>query len=333
MAQRIGAGAAEDLTPMVQADPTLAEWAAATPGIYQHDGKYFSLPTTLEEAFYFVNKRLVDEAGWTAGESWTVDDFHEFSRTLSSDGVFGTYQAPNLSRMILGPNYWYKEGGTESNFDDPAFRQHLELHRGMIEEETAFPWESVLAQNLRAYPQNVFLTEQVASWDVAAWALRYVRDKEEFPHDWLTTFLPLPQPVGVEQWYNSGGLNNWLLMHPETKAKDAAWTFIRYWLTDGAQYMLKGGKVPAVPGTDLDTITAGILGEDAAILFDVEAFKEIIGGNPPAIATDTVTTAAAEIQQIQQSETDRFLIGEISIDEWVSSVKEQADEAIQRASS
>ncbi|MGH2561573.1 MAG: extracellular solute-binding protein [Thermomicrobiales bacterium] len=333
MSQRIGAGVAEDLTPNVEADAALKQWSTDTTGIYQQEGKYFSLPTTLEAAFFFVNKRLVDEAGWTAPGDWTVDAFREMSAQLSGDGVFGTYAPPDIARMILGPNHWYKAGGTESNFDDPAFQQYLELHRGMIEEESAFPWAEVLAQNLRAYPQNVFLTEQAATWQVAAWALRYVRDMEEYPHEWLTTFLPLPQPTGVEQWYNSGGINNWIMLHPESEQKDAAWTLIQYWLTDGARYMLKGGKVPAVPGTDLDTVVEGILGPDAATLFDVEAFKSIIGDTSVALATDDVTTAAAEIQQIYQAVTDRYLIGEITIDECVETVKQQADDAIQQASS
>lgn len=334
MAQRIKAGVAEDLTPYLQNDATLNQWAAETKGIFTSQDKYFSLPTTRETAFLFVNQRLMDEAGIEVATDWTVEDFRTVSEQLSLDGSYGTYAPPDIARMILGPNYWYKEDGSESNFDHPAFRKYLELHRGMIEAGSAFPWSDVLAQNLRAYPQNVFLTEQVASWSAAAWALRYVRDKEDFPHDWVTTFLPVPRPVDQADWYNPGGINNWILMHPKAQNKDAAWTFIQYWMTDGAQYMLKGGKVPAVPGTiEIDAIVEGILGPDADQLFDVDAFRVIISDSQTAFPTDTITIASAEIQQIYQQETDRFLIDEIDLDEWVTTVKEQADGAIQAATS
>lgn len=42
----------------------------------------------------------------------------------------------------------------------------------------------------------------------------------------------------------------------------------------------------------------------------------------------TITTAAAEIRQIAQSQTDRYLIGELSLDAVVQTVKQQADAAI-----
>ncbi len=331
LAQRTGAGAATDLAPYMAQDQAIMGWASTTAGVTSADGTYFSLPTTSELTFTYVNKRLLDEASLTLPESWTFDEFQTMAETLSSDAVYGTFALPDEARTKLGPNYWYKADGTSSNFDDPAFRTQLERHGAMIESGAAFPWSDVLAQDLRAYAQTPFLTEQDALWSTAAFSLRYVNDKEEFPHDFVTTFAPAPTPADVAEPWNLGALNNWILMNSKAQQPDAAWTFIRYWLTDGAQYLLRGGKIPAFPGTSEDAIVEGILGPDRATLYDEAAFRRVLFAPNLRYASDTVTQGIAQIAQIWQAETDRFLIGETDLDETLTSIKEQADAAIASA--
>ena len=332
LAARTGAGAATDLATYMAQDQAVMDWASTTEGVTSADGTYFSLPTTSELTFVYGNKRLLDEAGLTLPETWTFDEFQTMAETLSSDAVYGTFALPDEARTKLGPNYWYKADGATSNFDDPAFRAQLERHGGMIDSGAAFPWSDVLAQDLRAYAQTPFLTEQDALWSTAAFSLRYVNDKEEFPHDFVTTFAPAPTPADVAEPWNLGALNNWILMNSKAQQPDAAWTFIRYWLTDGAQYLLRGGKIPAFPGTSEDAIVEGILGPDRATLYDEAAFRRVLFAPNLRYPTDTVTRGIAQIQQIWQAETDRFLIGETELDETLTTIKQQADAAIASAS-
>ena len=49
------------------------------------------------------------------------------------------------------------------------------------------------------------------------------------------------------------------------------------------------------------------------------------------LVTDTETRAGAAIMQIFNQLQDRYLIGEITVDQWVASMKGQADEAIRKA--
>jgi multiple sugar transport system substrate-binding protein len=136
----------------------------------------------------------------------------------------------------------------------------------------------------------------------------------------------------VAKPWNSGGINNWLQMNTKTSHPDESWEFIRYWLTDGAVYMLKGGKVPAVPGIDEDTIVKGILGDNADALFDVEAYRAVALDQSARLVVDTITKGAAEVQTIFNQTSDQFLIGELSLDDWVTQTKAQADQAIASAS-
>jgi multiple sugar transport system substrate-binding protein len=329
LGQRIRAGATLDLTPYVQADADVKEWTDATAGIFTHEGKFYSLPTTIEPAFVFINQRLFEETGAAMpAAGWTTDDFNALAQELTTDSVFGMYGPPDTAAQKLGPDRMYKPGGTESNFDDPAFAEARTTHRDLIEAGTAFPHDEILAQNLRAYAQTPFLTEQDALWINSSFSLRFIGDKEQYPHDFITTFAPLPVPAGVENPYNTGGINNWLLAKEGSANPDAAWQFIKYFLTEGSVPMLKAGKIPAFPGTETTTIVEGILGPDRDTLYDVAAYEASVITPTVQLITDTITTAGAEITQIIQGLDDRFLIGEIDIEEWVTEAKTQADAAI-----
>lgn len=329
--QRIQAGAALDLTPYIEADQEISDWLG-TISAFTYEDTYYSLPTVKDLTLMIVNQQLIEDAGVTLPESWTIDEFRELAKELTGDFAYGTYAPPDIATQLLGPNRWYKEGATESNFDDPAFRQNLELHRGMIDDGSAFPWTDVLARNLRVYQQNLFLTGQVALWPSGSWVLRYVNDTEEFPHDFVTTFTSVPVPADATDPWDLGTIDNNILINPTTEYPDAAWEFLRFRLVDGAYTYLKAGKEPAFPGTPVEDVVAGILGENREELYDVEAYTRLISQTDVRIPTDTITVASAQIQQIYQQESDRYLIGEVALDECLASIKEQADQAIAEAS-
>ncbi len=332
LGQRINAGAALDLTSYIDGDADIKNWVDTTDGIFSVDGTYYSLPTTQEPNFVLVNQKLLEEAGAALPEAgWTVDDFVSLAESLTSDMTYGAYSPPDSARLSLGPNFWYNADGTASNFEDPAFAATNERHKGMIDAGTAFPWTDVLAQDLRAYAQTPFLIEQNALWITSSFSLRYVSDKEEYPHDFVTTFAPMPVPADVAEPWNGGGINNWLLVKADTQYPDEAWELLKYWLTDGAVYMLPAGKIPAFPGTDEATVVEGILGPDRDELYDVAAYQQVVFGTENRLVTDTITTGSAEISQIVQGNTDRFLIGELTIEEWVADTTEQANNAIAAA--
>lgn len=334
LGQRIGAGAAADITQYVTDDAEINEWITTTDGIFvTEEGVYHAIPTTQEPTFLFINKNAFEDAGIEIPQAgWTIDEYVELSREMTGDLAFGTYGPPNTAGMKLGANAWYKEGGAESNFDDPAFAETYGRHRDMIDEGIAFPWTDVIAQNLRAYAQTPFLTEQVHLWVNSPWSLRYVNDKEQYPHDFVTTFAPLPKLPDVEQQYTGQGINNWILMGADTQFPDEAWQLMRYWLIDGAEYMLPAGKIPTYLTFDEETVVAGLLGPDAEELYDVEAFRSVTFDPDIRYFTDTITTGAAEITNLLTGLEDRLLIGEIDIDQFITDLKAGADDILAGAS-
>ena len=334
LGQRIKAGTAIDMTSYIQADADINKWVTGTKSIFTYDGKHYNLPTVREPNFAFINQNKLKDAGATTpAAGWTLDEFKELSKTLTKDGSFGTFAPPDTARQLLGSNYWYKDGGKESNFDNPAFRDSIQLHRDMIDDGTSFPWTDVLAQNLKAYAQTPFLTEQTDIWFNSSYSLRFINDATQYPHDFVTTFAPFPVVGKGTDQFNPGTLGNEIQIHEGTKNPDAAWTFVRYWLADGAQFMLKAGKIPGFPGTDENTVVEGILGPDREKLYDVEAYKKVVFDPKEQLVVDTITTASAEIQTIIDGLSDRCFIGEIPVDEWVTEAKKKADAAIAGAAS
>jgi multiple sugar transport system substrate-binding protein len=332
LGQRIRAGAALDLSSYIEGEQDIKEWTDQEPeAVFAMDGSIYAIATVRAPVAVLANQDLLESAGITIPDGWTTNDFTSIAQQLSGDFVYGTFESPDIARQTIGSDYWYKNDASESNFDHPAFRETRELHRGLIESGSAFPWTDVLARNLRVYQQNLFLTGQIALWPSQYFVLRYINDTEEFPHDFITTFLPLPEPSGVDPVYNTGITGNWITLNPSSAHQDAAWEFIKFRLTDGAQYYLTSGKQPAFPGTDEETITAGLLGESPNQRYDVEAFKRVTFDPEIILTSDTITIAGAEIEQIVQQLTDRYLIGEIDIDECMSEMKRQADEAIVQA--
>lgn len=333
LAQRIGAGAVASLSPLIEQDASIAEWTSNEPeAVFGNDEGIFGIACVREPQVIFANQKLLDDAGVTVPEAWTTDDFTALSKELSGEFAYGTYAPPDIARQILGSNYWYKDDVAESNFDDPAFRTYWETHRSMIEDGSSFPWSDVLARNLRVYQQNLYLTNQVAFWPTAFWVMRYINNTEEYPHNFLTTTFPLPVPAGVDPVFNPGVMGNWITMNPKSEKQDAAWEFIKYRLTDGAQYYLASGKQPAFPGLDQESIAQGLLGENPEERYDVDSFKSVAFAEGTVLTNDTDLVAGAEIQQIVQQNTDLYLIGEIDIDQLVNDVKSKADEAITAAS-
>lgn len=339
MGARIKAGRALDLGKYIKSDSAIQQWLSSASGIYTYENKYFSLPSARSSYYVFINKDLVDAAGITLPQRWTLDEFRAIAKQLTNDGVAGVFDTPDIARMLIGSNYWYKTGGSESNFDHPAFRQSLQFRQDLMNDKSTFPWAEVLAQNLRTYAQNPFLQGKVALWISADFSHRYITDTTNYPHKFVTTFMPLPTVAGTSKLYNGsglafaqpGGINNWLQISSKSRYPDAAWTFLHFCLGDGAKYMIPSGRNPAFPGTSEDEVVNAMLGPDKDRLYDVAAWKRVALDPNTNFITDTISTAGTQVQQIYTSQLDLFLSGHLSIDQWISNVKQQADQAIKAA--
>ena len=327
MALRAGSGLAADLTDRVTQDPELKPFLdTVEPRAYAEDGKIKALATAQEPRFVLFNEKLRQQAGVELPAQWTIDEFRETARKLTTADTVGAYTIPDVARIALGPNYWYD--GNRSNFGDPHFEQGFRLGRQMIAEGSAFPWTEVLSRHLDAYQQNSFLGAEFHLWPTAPFNLRYLYDAKKYPHDFKVSFAPTPTVDGKD--WNGGAYNNFIMLNPQSPKLEAAWQFVKFWLTEGSTPMLKGGKLPTLGNVTDDQVITGMLGKEPDKYFDVDSFRRVVLDVKPKLATDTRLTGFPEISLAVKQQGDLCWLGEKDPAAAIREVRRLADAAIAR---
>lgn len=333
ISKRVNAGLALDLTDKVKGESSLAKFAAdADPQAnYVFDGKIYTVPAAISPEIVLANADAMEAAGVDIPDDWDIDEYHQIAKKLSKSNVYGSFAAPPLARETLGPDYYYADGGKTSNFDNPAFRQELDLGLAMQKDGSAMPKKEMLAQKLKTFSQSAFLGGRYNMLVTQAYMLRYVSDTKEYPHDFKVRCLKTPAPVKGRPSWNAGAYGDLLSISKKSQQQDAAWTFFLFWLAEAGTYMVKGGRLPSIiDESKADAMIDDLLGPDKDKLYDVDSFKPVLFDTSMKIPVDTIYTAATEIDQIVEKQTDQVLLGDLTVDQWVTTVKQQADAAIKK---
>lgn len=333
ISKRVSSGLLVDLTDRISKDQ---KFAAFVPGRgtknYVFNGKVYTIPAAATPTVVMLNQDLLNKKGITIPDGWTTDDFHQIAKELSSSGKFGTFNTPDLARQTLGANDHYTDGGKKSNFANPIFAKSRQLDLDMIHDKSAMPETEILAQKLNVYPQSVFLTGKVGMLLNEVYISRYISDTKSYPHTFKTVMKPLPVPEKGKAYWNLGAYGDFLSITKKCKNPAAAWTLIDWWMKEGAQYMVQGGRLPSMPGLSVDAMTDQLLGADAAKLYDVDSVKSSVFAPDIKIPFDTISTGAAEIATIITGLDQELLLGHISMSKWVSEATKQCDAAIKKDS-
>lgn len=334
--KRATSGLFQDLTDRVAADKAFQKFTAANHSYnYVYDGKIYTIPAAATPTVVMLNQDMLQQKGITVPDNWTTDDFRKIAQQLSTSGVYGTFNTPDIARDVLGPNYYYKDGGKSSNFANPLFAQTLQFHLGMIDQKSAMPETEILAQKLQVYPQQVFLTGKVGMLLNEVYITRYISDTKSYPHTFKTVMKPLPTPTQPAQggsYWNEGAYGDFLSISNKCKDPDAAWTLIDWWMKEGASYMVAGGRLPSLQGISVDKMLPLLLGKQANKLYDVGSVRSSVFAPDIKIPLDTITTGAAEISNILTSLNEECLLGKISVSKWTSEAVQQCNAAIKKDS-
>ena len=329
LAKRANANQMADLTEKVSSDADLKKLASKT-YTPRYDGKVYALPTVAETSITFVNKDMAAAAGVTVPDSWTVDEFHQAARKLTNGKTHGSFSNPSVAVATLGPDAGYTSSG-QANFTAGPWLTEAKLASAMAKDGSSYPEQQVLSQQLTAYQQNLFLTEKIGLWISGTYNLRFINDLSQYPHKFVTTFAPQPKPTGADKYWNTGNYDNFISVAKSSENQDAAWTFVKYWLTTGAKYMYKAGKLSPLE-TDTTQATELLLGEQRDKLYDVDAFTRVTFDPANRLGVPKQFAGAPEIATAQTSQTEQLLLGKISPQQWVSNMQKAATSAIAKDS-
>lgn len=305
------------------------------------DGSLYAIPTTYSTFGLMVNQTMLDEAGVTVPDNWTLEDFEEINRKLTKeeDGVktygsalFYTYLPMNIPQSILGGDYLYSEDGTASNFDHPAFLETNKMIKSMMDEGISMSYDEIFARTLNDSAHAAFLNEEVAMIPYTAWMLRNVRNLESFPHDFKTTFYPFPTTEdNADNSYNAI-VDGWLSVNSQSEYKEECFEFIKFWVTEGSIPMTaKGGKITAWNKIDNEDAIEMTLGEQADEIFNVEAYTNLTYDPDVKFFINNYTAANQELISIYREESEKYFLGGLSDEEYIDNLKTRGDKAISDA--
>lgn len=337
LTKRVSANLAADLTKKVAADKDLAIFAAAASPVKNmvFDRKIYTVPAAVSPQVTMVNDAMLKAAGIKVPSDWDFDAYQDVAKQLSKKGsVFGSLGAPLVARSTLGPNANYKDKGTAANFGNAAWEQQIKMNLAMQRDGSAVPQQEVLSQKLKTFAQTPFLSGQVGMLSTQVFVLRYISDLQNYPHDFKVRCLTSPVPSGTGDHWNPGAYGDLMSISKKSKNQDAAWTFLKFWVMNAGKYMTPGGRLPSLLDKSKSSeILAGLLGPDREKLYDVKSFETVLFHDQTLkIPVDTIFTGASQIAQIQDKLTDQVLLGDISVDEWVSEMNKQSNAAIKAAS-
>ena len=273
-----------------------------------YDGKVYGLPTKMENYFILANKKMFDDAGIPLPKSWTYDDFRAIAKKLTKgegqDKIYGMYwntiqeifRPSYLAQTVLGSNFLYKEGGNETNLDNPEFIKLNQLVADMmLVDKSAVSHTDNVTQKLSV--ESTFLAGKSAM-SLGVWTIRSIKDLEKYPHSFATAYLPPPVSDKSKAKYSigEGVIGDFICVNPNSEYRDAAFEFMMWYIKGGMLSMTPYGRVPLYQGITDETIADAYMKNGDKILDRPTVIKFLQPA--PNMAVSTQTRKFPEIQKV-----------------------------------
>ncbi|CAG7647160.1 hypothetical protein PAESOLCIP111_05326 [Paenibacillus solanacearum] len=308
--------------------------------ITKFNNKSYYIPAIILNDFVSINKSYLDEAKLPIPTDWTWDQYKDYAVKLTkgqgNDKRWGSFVG-NLEPKIyewmdktvkteLGPNAFYKDAQT-SNLDNPVFKSYLDT---MVDMERNLKVQPPYAEAKTSKLQgtSLFLSGKTAMvWNGTA-GIRSIKNTKDFPHDFVTAFAPTPKMTSNSKFIGGGtGYLDFVTINANSSKKEAAWEFLKWYVTEGNEPLISSGRVPAWKKVDKEKVAKLVLGDNPEKLFDVESFKRVAFADVEYV-NDTEFKNLAEIQKIVDEEGERALIGDKSTADAVGNMKKRADDIL-----
>jgi multiple sugar transport system substrate-binding protein len=340
--KRIQAGMAEPLDGFIKQDNFNIQENFGENSIVNFKDKTFYIPAIILNDFVTINKSYLDAKNLEVPKDWTWDEYTEYATSLSKGegpdkrwGSFVGVREPKIYEWMdkavkteLGADAFLNEDG-KSNVEHPVFKQYLDT---MVEMERELkvqpPFSEAKATKMQG--TDLFLSGKTAmNWNGTA-IIRSIKNLEDYPHDFVTAFAPPPKMTENSEYIGGGtGYLDFVAINSRSKHKEAAWEFMQWYVTEGNEPLISGGRVPAWKKADQDKIAELVLGENPEKLFDVESFKRVVLNQDIEIVVDTKFDHLAEVQKVVEEEGEQVLIGEKSSDDAIKDMKKRIDEVLE----
>jgi multiple sugar transport system substrate-binding protein len=320
------AGLLEDLTPFVQADPTLKlrDFYPSTLAVNSYQGRLYAMPFTgVANPILYYNADLLDKAHIKHPDTtWTWDTLRSAARALTVRkgstttqwGVgFDTWFVPWLEWIWSNGGDFFNADSTKCTANMPQNAQAIQFWADLINKDKVAPSASAVKAYggmATAFQQGRLALYLGYTWDVAGFL-------KATTLNWWTA-LPPKAPSGKRvAYYNDGSI----AMSVSSKNKQDAFEYLKAYAVDfEKQRSLTLGELPAykplqpfwathankrsVPEIQFELLPAarypggGVHWDKISTLAQAELDRVFNGTNTAAKALDIITPQAnAELQR------------------------------------
>ncbi len=320
----------------------LKEWGSDK---YIYNGEYYTFPCGGLGNYVAINMTDWNAAG--LGElpaEWTWDEYLEASRKMTQKDDKGdvlVYGGSDYSSInyytypwyqVYGHDQYYVEDGTASNFTDPLILNALkrEINAEQVE-KIWYPLTTYRADGSSA--AGIFLQHYTSSVVVCN-LLRFLRDQETYPVDWITGFAPYPvEEKGQVNYMEGIPIYSHAGICTGVKDKEAAWYWLAWYSTHGVKYLVNAGHASAWKGTDPSSIIDLVFGsrEEAEKLVDLESFERVVTNYEAPAYIDTYLWSYSDLASICNEYGMYAHQGTMTPEDAMAAAKAEADALIQKA--
>lgn len=294
------------------------------------ENELYGIPGDWKSWVVLINKNFLDEAGLDVPSlDWTWDDYRDYAVQLTQgEGPtkrYGSYFHTWDTFAVMGLFSTHLDNSVANpdgtfNFDDPVFKNWIEFRKEMENgDKTSLPYAD--AKSMSANYRGKFFNGEVAMIPIGTWMLAEIDDQDKFPHDFVTTFAPLPKwPEGgkegrtfTESHFYSVAANS---EHPQE-----AYDFLRFFTTEGMK--LRGVSISAEKNVDKMEFVNNLIDDEQ--YYDMQALETVL--NNPEWEDNIYTfvpTYQKTLMTMVLEEVEKYLLDVMSSEEMVEIIKERA---------
>jgi multiple sugar transport system substrate-binding protein len=286
------------------------------------EGSIYALPFRSDIWILYYNKDLFDAAGVDyPTNDMTWEEFDQIAREMTSgsgaDKVYGAHfhtwrSCVELATVQDGKNTVI---ATDYSFMKPMY----DMVVAMQDDGIIMDYGELRAGSV--HYSGVFWNEQVAMLPMGSWFIgSMIRAINEGDADFNWDVVKYPHPEGVAPGTTAGTLTS-LAINANSKNKDAAWDFIKFYSgPEGAKALAATGNLPAMRNAEV-----------------LEVFSSLEGVPPGATEALQTTTVRLElpmhpkvgaVEQILNEEHDLIMTESVSVDEGIAEMTSRVSEAL-----
>jgi multiple sugar transport system substrate-binding protein len=287
----------------------------------------------------WINKNDLDKVGLPIPPmDWTWEDYREYARKLTwgegPDKHYGSlffnwdhYNVLEAYNMIDDNPYLKADGSL--NLDNPYFRSSMDLRYTLEQvDKTQLPIAEIAAMSLDY--RSVFFSNRVSMMVMFTNIIPQAANLTDFPHDFVTTFVPVPRARENGRLGYVYGDNRYYSIGATSKYPEEAYKYLRYFTTEGIPMKNVTFTAENTPAFSMEQMVDRMVSA-APQLYDVAQLKKLLTW--PDLHVNiwkNVPAFTGEILNLYWAEADKAAMGELTPDQVFANIIPQAEAIIER---